>query len=52
MLRTKINVNLEIPETVRIMTFKMEKVMAAVNMGAEAIMDLPLTETHSLSAKN
>ena len=40
MLRTKINVNLGVSRDVKNYDEEMEKVMAAVNMGAEAIMDL------------
>ncbi|MDO4851555.1 MAG: phosphomethylpyrimidine synthase ThiC [Actinomycetota bacterium] len=40
MLRTKINVNLGISRDCKDYDVEMEKVMAAVNMGAEAIMDL------------
>ncbi len=40
MLRTKINVNLGISKDCKDYNMEMEKVMAAVNMGAEAIMDL------------
>lgn len=40
MLRTKINVNLGISRDCKDYNIEMEKVMSAVNMGAEAIMDL------------
>ena len=40
MLRTKINVNLGVSRDCKDYSIEMEKVMAAVNMGAEAIMDL------------
>ena len=40
MLRTKINVNLGVSRDCKDYNIEMEKVMAAVNMGAEAIMDL------------
>lgn len=40
MLRTKINVNLGISRDCKDYNIEMEKVMAAVNMGADAIMDL------------
>ena len=40
MLRTKINVNLGISRDVKNYDIEMEKVLSAVNMGAEAIMDL------------
>ena len=40
MLRTKINVNLGVSKDCKDYDIEMEKVMAAVNMGAEAIMDL------------
>lgn len=40
MLRTKINVNLGVSRDCKDYDIEMEKVMAAVNMGAEAIMDL------------
>ncbi|MBR6259865.1 MAG: phosphomethylpyrimidine synthase ThiC [Oscillospiraceae bacterium] len=40
MLRTKINVNLGVSKDCRDYDEEMKKVMAAVNMGAEAIMDL------------
>ena len=40
MLRTKINVNLGISRDCKDYDIEMEKVMAAVDMGAEAIMDL------------
>lgn len=40
MLRTKINVNLGVSRDVKNYDVEMEKVMSAVNMGAEAIMDL------------
>ena len=40
MLRTKINVNLGVSRDCKDYNVEMEKVMAAVNMGADAIMDL------------
>ena len=40
MLRTKINVNLGVSRDCKDYDVEMEKVMSAVNMGAEAIMDL------------
>ena len=40
MLRTKINVNLGVSRDCKDYDIEIEKVMAAVNMGAEAIMDL------------
>ena len=40
MLRTKINVNLGVSRDVKSYDMEMEKVMTAVNLGAEAIMDL------------
>ena len=40
MLRTKINVNLGVSRDCKDCDIEMQKVMAAVNMGAEAIMDL------------
>ena len=40
MLRTKINVNLGVSRDCKDYGIEMEKVMSAVNMGAEAIMDL------------
>lgn len=40
MLRTKINVNLGISRDVKDYDIELEKVMSAVNMGAESIMDL------------
>ena len=40
MLRTKINVNLGVSKDCKDYSIEMEKVMAAVEMGAEAIMDL------------
>ena len=40
MLRTKINVNLGVSRDCKDYDIEMEKVMSAVNMGAEAIMDL------------
>ena len=40
MLRTKINVNLGVSRDCRDYDMEMEKVMAAVNLGAEAVMDL------------
>ena len=40
MLRTKINVNLGVSRDCKDYNIEMEKVMSAVNMGAEAIMDL------------
>ena len=40
MLRTKINVNLGVSRDCKDYNIEMEKVMNAVNMGAEAIMDL------------
>ena len=40
MLKTKINVNLGISKDCKDYDLEMEKVMSAVNMGAEAIMDL------------
>ena len=40
MLRTKINVNLGVSKDCNDYDIEMEKVMAAVNMGTEAIMDL------------
>ena len=39
-LRTKINVNLGVSRDCKDYDIEMQKVMAAVNMGAEAIMDL------------
>ncbi len=41
MLRTKINVNLGVSRDCKDYNIEMQKVMSAVNMGAEAIMDLP-----------
>ena len=43
MLRTKINVNLGVSRDCKDYDIEMEKVMSAVNMGAEAIMDLPIS---------
>ena len=40
MLRTKINVNLGVSRDCKDYDVEMEKVMAAVNLGAESIMDL------------
>ena len=40
MLRTKINVNLGVSRDCKDYDIEMQKVMSAVNMGAEAIMDL------------
>ena len=40
MLKTKINVNLGVSRDCKDYDIEMEKVMSAVNMGAEAIMDL------------
>ena len=40
MLRTKINVNLGVSRDCKDYNIEMEKVMSAVNLGAEAIMDL------------
>ncbi len=40
MLKTKINVNLGVSRDCKDYNVEMEKVMAAVNMGADAIMDL------------
>ena len=40
MLRTKINVNLGVSQDCKDYEIEMRKVMAAVEMGAEAIMDL------------
>lgn len=40
MLRTKINVNLGVSRDCKDYDVEMEKVMSAVDMGAEAIMDL------------
>ncbi len=40
MLRTKINVNLGVSSDCKDYDIEMEKVMSAVNLGAEAIMDL------------
>ena len=40
MLRTKINVNLGVSRDCKDYNVEMEKVMSAVDMGAEAIMDL------------
>ena len=40
MLRTKINVNLGVSRDCKDYDIEMEKVMSAVNLGAEAIMDL------------
>ena len=40
MLRTKINVNLGVSRDCKDYNIEMQKVMSAVNMGAEAIMDL------------
>ena len=42
MLRTKINVNLGVSRDCKDYDVEMQKVMSAVNMGAEAIMDLSL----------
>ena len=48
MLRTKINVNLGVSRDCKDYNMEMQKVMSAVNMGAEAIMDLssPVSYTH------
>lgn len=43
MLRTKINVNLGVSRDCKDYNIEMEKVMSAVNMGAEAIMDRQYT---------
>ena len=40
MLRTKINVNLGVSRDCKDYDIEMQKVMSAVNLGAEAIMDL------------
>ena len=42
MLRTKINVNLGVSRDCKDYDIEMEKVMSAVNLGAEAIMDLSI----------
>jgi len=52
MLRTKINVNLGVSKDCKNYDVEMEKVMAAVNMGAEAIMDLSSTVIQDLSEKS
>ena len=52
MLRTKINVNLGVSRDCKDYEIEMKKVMAAVDMGAEAIIDLLPMEIPSLSAEN
>ena len=46
MLRTKINVNLGVSRDCKDYNIEMQKVMSAVNMGAEAIMDLSQPRQH------
>lgn len=46
MLRTKINVNLGVSRDCKDYDIEMQKVMSAVNLGAEAIMDLSLSLIH------
>ena len=52
MLRTKINVNLGVSRDCKDYDIEMQKVMSAVNLGAEAIMDLSSHAIHSRSAGN
>ena len=52
MLRTKINVNLGVSRDCKDYDIEMQKVMKAVDLGAEAIMDLSSMETHSHSVRN
>ena len=52
MLRTKINVNLGVSRDCKDYNIEMQKVMSAVNMGAEAIMDLSSTAIPSPSARS
>ena len=52
MLRTKINVNLGVSRDCKDYGVEMEKVMTAVNMGAEAIMDLSSHATLSRSDRS
>ena len=52
MLRTKINVNLGVSRDCKDYNIEMQKVMSAVNMGAEAIMDLSSPATPSPSARS
>ena len=47
MLRTKINVNLGVSRDCKDYDIEMQKVMSAVNLGAEAIMDLIQPRQHS-----
>ena len=46
MLRTKVNVNLGVSRDCKDYDIEMEKVMNAVKLGAEAIMDLSLSLIH------
>ena len=52
MLRTKINVNLGVSRDCKDYNIEMEKVMSAVKLGAEAIMDLSSHGNTSLSARS
>ena len=52
MLRTKINVNLGVSRDCKDYNVEMEKVMSAVNMGAEASWICPATATPSPSARS
>ena len=52
MLRTKINVNLGVSRDCKDYNIEMEKVMSAVNLGAEASWIYRATVTHSHSARN
>ena len=52
MLRTKINVNLGVSKDCKDYDVEMQKVLSAVNMGAEAIMDCRATAIRSRSGGN
>ena len=52
MLRTKINVNLGVSRDCKDYDIEMKKVMSAVELGAEAIMDLSSTAIPSRSGRN
>lgn len=52
MLRTKINVNLGVSRDCKDYDVEMQKVMSAVKLGAEAIMDLSTMATHSHSDRS
>ena len=52
MLRTKINVNLGVSRDCKDYNIEIQKVMSAVNMGAEAIMDSRATAIPSPSVRS